>query len=540
MRIFFIVLGLAFGFSLDAQTQRHFPVDQSRDYINHARTLRNHILSDPYRPIYHFVAPEGRAYPFDPNGAIYWDGKYHVGFIYQSLLNGEREHFWGHAVSTDLLHWSLYPDMLDVKEGDIEKGIFSGGAFLSKEGVPHIMYHGYGADANLVAYSTDEDLRVWKKFEGNPVLRSPKEGDPMFGKYRAWDPEGWYDKDTDYYYQISGGDTAGFFRSRDMTEWEYLGNFIDQQKRYRHHFEDLSCPDFFSLGSKHMLLFISHNLGSQYYVGDWSAGRFTVEQHGRMNWPGGTFFAPEQLVDDQGRNLIWGWVLDRNPDVYDFAAHWNDEETNPSRFAKEGWSGVMSMPRVVALSEEGEVLITPPEEFEKLRLKEWDGGAFSLGAGQEKELGMRGKSVEIEVEMTLGSSHAGLKVFGAPEGDEETLVFYDTSTEELVIHFARSRASAGGLVEMPPNCMFEPQLEGFTEPVSEQRAPFKLQEGENLHLNIFLDRSIIEVFANERLCMTQVVYPELPDSDRIRIYSGGEDIEVKSLKVWKMAQTNMY
>ena len=61
--------------------------------------------------------------------------------------------------------------MLDVKYGDIELGIFSGGAFLSREGIPHIMYHGQGADANLVAYSTDEDLKAWKNLKGILFLK---------------------------------------------------------------------------------------------------------------------------------------------------------------------------------------------------------------------------------------------------------------------------------------------------------------------------------------------------------------------------------
>ncbi|HRP33628.1 MAG TPA: hypothetical protein PKV73_17150, partial [Agriterribacter sp.] len=128
--------------------------------INDTRTLRSLMQSDPHRPVYHFVAPEGHAMPFDPNGGIYWKGKYHLGHIYQKLRNGKMEHVWGHAVSTDLFHWTLYPDMLDIKDGDLEKGIFSGGAFLSKEGVPHIMYHGQGASANMVAYATDDDLKV--------------------------------------------------------------------------------------------------------------------------------------------------------------------------------------------------------------------------------------------------------------------------------------------------------------------------------------------------------------------------------------------
>ncbi len=165
-----------------------------------------------------------------------------------------------------------------------------------------------------------------------------------------------------------------------MYEWEHLGYFIDQDQRIVHDWEDLSCPDFFPIGDKHMLLFISHNLGTQYYVGDYKNGKFTVEKHARMNWPGGTFFAPEQLVDDKGRNIIWGWVIERKgPHLPDY-----------------GWAGVMSMPRVVSLSDEGEVRINPPEEFKNLRLKGVEEKDISLKANTEKELALGGKALEIQ------------------------------------------------------------------------------------------------------------------------------------------------
>ncbi len=511
-----------------------------KDQINQARELRARIMSDPHRPAYHFVAPEGRAYPFDPNGAIFWNGKYHLGFIYQYLGNNKREHFWGHAVSTDLFHWTLYPDMLDVKEGDIEKGIYSGGAFLSREGVPHIMYHGEGSASNLVAYSTDEDLRIWKKFDGNPVSKTPEEGDPDYGKYRAWDPEGWYDKETDYYYQISGGDVAGYFRSKDMYDWEYLGNLIDQNDRKRLDFEDLSCPDFFAIGNRHMLLFISHNLGTQYYLGKFENGKFDIETHARMNWPGGTFFAPEQLVDDRGRNIIWGWVLERKPALLRWVPLFDEEIEDPKIFPQHGWSGIMSLPRVISLSEEGDVLINPPEEVTALRYSGSEDNNFSLDPNSDQELATRGNSLEIQVEMTGGSSPYGVRVFSSPDGTEQTVIKYDPSTKELVIDFAQSASSGNGQVKMLPNTMFEPQLEGFTEDVSEQRAPFELKEGETLKLDIFIDRSIIEVFANGRQCVTQVVYPELPESDRVVLFSGDDAISVVSAKVWEMGVTNLY
>jgi len=495
----------------------------TNEMIVNTRALRTLIHSDPHRPSWHFVAPEGRAYPFDPNGGIFWKGKYHLGYIYQALKNGKSEHFWGHAVSTDLFHWSLYPDMLDVKEGDIEKGIFSGGAFLSKEGIPHIMYHGQGSSTNLVAYSTDDDLRVWKKFEGNPVLKTPVEGDEMHGKYRAWDPEGWYDKDADCYYQISGGNPAGFFKSKDMLKWDYLGDLIDQNNRMRYDFEDLSCPDFYQIGDKKMLLFISHNLGSQYYIGDFKSDKFIVEKHGRMNWPGGTFFAPEELKDDKGRNIIWGWVLERKPE----------------HLENKGWSGVMSMPRVLSISKQGELLINPPKEVEQLRLDGISENNISLASNQVETLDIRGKSLEIKAEFRGGSqSEYGVKVFCSPDGMEETIVKYVPSSKDIVIDFINSSKNAP--VKMRANCMGKPSLEEFGDEVSEQRVPFELKKGETLQLDIFIDNAIIEVFANGRECITQVVYPELENSKEVKIFSGDEKVEVVSVEVWKMATTNLY
>jgi len=509
-----------------------------KDQIVQTRYLRERMQADPYRPTYHFVAPEGRAYPFDPNGAIFWKGRYHLGFIYQSLRRGKREHFWGHVVSADLLHWSLYPDMLDVKEGDIEKGIFSGGAFLSREGIPHIMYHGQGSSTNLVAYSTDEDLRVWKKFEGNPVLKTPKKGDPLYGKYRAWDPEGWYDPETDFYYQISGGDVAGFFRSKNMYKWEYLGDLIDQSNRMREDFEDVSCPDFFAIGDKHMLLFISHNLGTQYYLGTFKNGKYRVEKHGRMNWPGGTFFAPEQLVDDEGRNIIWGWVLERTPELLEWVPKWSKEVEHPKYFPENGWSGIMSMPRVLSLSPSGEVQIQPPEEIKSLRLSGVGEKNIALAADQEHPLDIRGRALEVQVEMSGEHSPYGVKVFCSPDGKEETVIKYDPAAKELVVDFAKS--ATGGPVKMLPNCMREPKLAGFTENVSEQRAPFELKPGESLQLDIFIDHQVIEVFANGRQCVTQVVYPKLAESEGVKLFAGKELVKVKSAKASKVAETNSW
>jgi beta-fructofuranosidase len=507
-----------------------------QNLVDNTRALRSLIQSDPHRPIYHFVAPEGHAMPFDPNGALYWKGKYHLGYIYQKTINGKQRHVWGHVVSTDLLHWTIYPDMLDVKEGDIEEGIFSGGAFLSKDGVPHIVYYGLGASANLMAYATDDDLKVWKKL-GRPILKTTDPSDPgkwsccisPKGKYSVFDPDVWYDEKSDYYYQISGGMKPGLFRSRDMYEWEYLGNPISTKDTMRLPFEDLSCPDFFTVGDKSMLIFISHTRGAQYYLGKFANSRFTPEQHGRMNWPGGTFFAVEQLKDASGRNIIWGWVYD--PRVYD---------PKPAQLKDYGWSGIMSMPRVVSLNDVGELQINPPDEIKRIELNELREGDIALQPNQETTLQTSGKSIELKVEIAGGThSPFGVKVFASPDGQEETVIRYDPEHEQLIIDFVRS--SINGPVSFSyAGAQTTEVLKPVLEHASEQKAPLKLREGETLKLDIFLDRSIIEVFANGRQAITQMVYPELEASTGVMVFSGNDAVAVRSIQSWKMAETNPY
>jgi beta-fructofuranosidase len=80
----------------------------------------------------------------------------------------------------------------------------------------------------------------------------------------------------------------------------------------------------------------------------------------------------------------------------------------------------------------------------------------------------------------------------------------------------------------------------FLERVSEQKAPLRLEDSEALRLDVFLDRSVIEIFANGRQVITQLVYPELESSTGIRVFSGAEAVRVKNIQSWLLAETNAY
>jgi hypothetical protein len=114
----------------------------SDDELHSARHMRHKLLQDPYRPLYHFVAPEGHAMPFDPNGNVFWRGRHHMGYIYQE----RGVHFWGHVSSTDLLHWRHHSANLLPTSDSPEQGVFSGNSFVDRDGSRVLcLYHGVDA-----------------------------------------------------------------------------------------------------------------------------------------------------------------------------------------------------------------------------------------------------------------------------------------------------------------------------------------------------------------------------------------------------------
>ena len=463
-----------------------------------ARELREHILSDPARPGYHFVIPEGVAMPFDPNGAIYWKGRYHLFYIFQDTRLGKRSDHWGHMSSTDLFHWRHHPTgLLD--------GMYSGNCFLNREGVPTICYHQHGL-GNAMAVALDDDLNEWRKLDSNPITPKTREGDEHHGKYRSWDPYGWLEGDT--YYAIFGGQRPAVAKSPALDgEWKYAGDLFAHGVEGVSLDEDVSCPDLFQLGGKHVLLCISHRLGCRYYVGEWRNEQFHPESHARMSWIDNSFFAPESLVDDRGRRIMWAWIL--------------DEPLFGAR-TKHGWSGTLSLPRVLSLGDDGLLRMDVPEEIEALRDGEVRKGPFVVPADEEVPLdGIAGNSLELQVELeSAEASRFGVKVCASPDGEEETSVFYDAKKKLMKIDTRRSGPE--------------------DTPKTVEAAPLELKPGERLRLRVFVDKSVVEVFANSRQATARRIYPSRQDSVGVRVSSAGGDTRVHSLKAWKITPSNPY
>ncbi|APW62066.1 GH32 C-terminal domain-containing protein [Paludisphaera borealis] len=480
-------------------------------------------------PTYHVSAlpREGLARPYDANGCIYWKGKYHLMYIYQDPKRPHGGHCWGHAVSTDLVNWTFLPPALVPEPGDPDVGIFSGNAFLNKDGVPMLCW--FGVDAGVcVATAQDDDLLVWKKHPANPIVPMPKAGQPGHGVYTVWDPYLWLEGDN--YYCLLGGnalpngkDTLYTMRSPDLVKWTPLHPFYEQPDlTWTTPGEDCSCPDFFKIGDKYALLCISHKVGGRIYIGRFENERFHPEQHVRMNWPGGQFFAPESLVDPNGRRIIWAWVTDPRTILTQRATG----------------SGVQSLPRVLALATDGTLRITPAEELQTLRRNPRKLAGLTVAADSETTLdGVRGDTLELAIEIDPGhAKEIGLAVRCTPDGKEQTTVWFRPESRTLSLDVSRStRRQDVVYTQNPLDTGGILRGSDYKTPRTTVDAPFELKAGEPLKLRVFLDKPMLEVFANDRQCITEQVFPASKEALGVKILARGGPVVVRSIEAWDMA-----
>jgi len=464
-----------------------------------ARRLRERLINNPYRPGYHFVIPEGIALPFDPNGAIFWKGRYHLFYIFQDSRTGKGDHNWGHVSSTDLFHWRHHPTTLIG-------GMFSGNCFINMDGIPTICHHKVGK-GNSILVALDDDLNYWKYLEKNPITPSTKPGDKYYGRYRSWDPFGFVDNGM--YYAIFGGKRPAIAKCKTLDgDWKYVGDLLSHRntKGIRKD-EDVSCADMFKLGNKHVLLCISHRLGCRYYIGDWKNEQFHPESHQQMSWNDRSFFAPRSLEDANGRRIMWAWVADL-----------------PDELARRdlGWSGTWSLPRVLTMTKDNKLMMDVPEEIKNLRYNPRTKKNITIPADTSVKLDdINGNSIELAIEMdSKNAKQFGVKVCVSKDESEQTVVYYDAENKKLSIDTNRSSLSS--------------------ENKAIESGPFELEKGESLKLRVFVDKSIIEVFANARQAVVRRLYPTLKDSLGVKLFAKGAGAKVNKLNAWDIMPSNPY
>lgn len=321
-------------------------------------------MHDSLRPQYHLLPQAGVV--GDPCAPRFFNGKYHM--FFHGSFEGRG---WAHAVSPNLIHWEHMSKAIAPTEASYDSyGTFTG-SVLPGTDIPSIIYCGVTrstrADETIraedlrevqcIATSTDPDLRTWQKLE-HPVIDAPPKDVRVVG-FR--DPFAWKDGDIWYAGVGSGFPQVGgavlLYRSFDTRHWEYLHPLAQgtwNGKSFTNPVgsgEMWECPDFFPLGDKHVLLY------STEYITYWEVGtldkkelRFHSERKGFLDH--GSYYAPKSMLDAHNRRILWGWVQETR-----------DREATQAA----GWSGAISLPRVLTVGPDNELMMEVPPEFRSQR-----------------------------------------------------------------------------------------------------------------------------------------------------------------------------
>lgn len=513
------------------------------DITSGIHAYREGILQDPYRPRYHFTIP-GDGRPGDPNGCFFADGVHHLMYLYRK--DGGPFH-WGHAISHDLLHWYQNPDSL-VKGKD-DEGCFSGGAFVDDDGTAYLSYwifndnkQGQVHHAGIGLAMARPPYECWERLP-DAIIPSTDWGicdikgvDGQTLHIGCADPSNIWKKDSVYYIQLGNlcvlnsygrepespamyrGDWTELFSSPNLRQWKYEGRFYQrrQDNSWTDESEDDMCPSFLPLplsaeggpASGTMLqLFISHNRGCQYYLGRQEGIRFIPEVHGRMTWKDPAFFAPEAYIDGQGRQIQFSWLRDNL-----------DQD-----FETYGWSGVYSLPRTLWLRCDHTLGIAPAQELRALRGIERRQPLPPAFANDESS-GKREYKLSIDTpdccEIMLcckgnGAYRAGITLrFGV----EEALIYYNSQEKALVMDLSASANHSFALREA---------------------APLSLSENETLTLDIFIDRSVLEVFAQNRQAISRRMFFDMSNIPSIFSLFEGK-VTPLQIQTWEITPTSQY
>lgn len=458
--------------------------------------------NEQYRPQYHFSPEKG--WMNDPNGLVFFEGEYHMFYQYYPDSTVWGPMHWGHAVSSDLIHWqnlpiALYPDSLGY--------IFSGSAVADKNNtsglgsadkIPLIAVFtlhdpvAERAGSNKVesqgmAYSLDRG-RTWTKYAHNPVLKNP--GIRDFRDPKVF----WHDGTGKWLMILAVHDRVYLYSSPDLKKWTFESEFGGNAGAHGGVWE---CPDLFpmkvagTLITKWVML-VSINPGgpnggsaTQYFTGDFNGHEFIPDEisvkwidYGPDNYAGVTWSC---VPESDGRRLFIGWMN-----------NWN----YANRIPAGKWRGAMTIPRELRLKNDpgGFVLESKPvHELDTLHIASESTGFKLEGTSKVQEI--------FDKKLNLGKCELAFDFnFGDSFPDTLKLVLGNDKGEKLII----------GLSFLKDMVFIDRSASGDTAFHKDfgkiATAPFK--PSKTLKMTLFLDETSAELFVNDgKVVMTSLFFP---------------------------------
>jgi fructan beta-fructosidase len=476
------------------------------------------LYHEMYRPQVHFSPKEH--WTNDPNGMLYYKGIYHLFFQYYPDSTVWGPMHWGHATSSDLIHWqqqpiALYPDSLGY--------IFSGSAVadyhntsgFGKNGIVPLLaiftHHdpkGGKEKRNdfqnqSLAYSLDEG-KTWTKYAGNPVLKNP-------GIVDFRDPKVmWYEPGKKWVMTLATKDRITFYSSPDLKNWKKESEF---GKDLGAHGGVWECPDLFTLdnnGKKIWVLVVNLNPGgpnkgsaTQYFLGDFNGNKFT---------PSGTDTKWLDYGPDEYAGITWSNTGNRKI-FLGWMSNWLYANLVPT----EKWRNAMTIPRELHIKQVGKemyVASEPVHEMGKIQSQPVSKENFSV----IKNYDLSALTTKVTFPCRINLSLEEIKDFSlvlSNDLHEKLIIGYDKKLNQYFI----DRTSSGKV--------------DFQNDFAAKHSAPRLIGNQKMNMSVILDESSAELFADNGLTvMTEIFFPGKPYS-QVHIETN-ESVSFKKLEYMKL------
>ncbi|ALV41255.1 glycosyl hydrolase family 32 [Pseudarthrobacter sulfonivorans] len=502
-------------------------------YLDDARPETDPAGTPHLRPALHYTARD--TWLNDPNGLVFHRGMYHLYYQNNPYGNVWGNMSWGHAMSTDLVHWTEQPvaiacdDSEDIYSGSIVVDHANSSGFGSAENPPLVAIYTSafkpgtpheGTQAQSLAYSNDAGM-TWTKFAGNPVLTrgSANFRDPKVFSYPGPDGLCWVMAAVE-----AGEQKVVFYRSANLRDWELASEFGPANAAGG----EWECPDLFPLPvdgdpdrTKWVLVVninpgaVAGGSGGQYFVGDFDGFTFTPDPSSLLDSPvygtsgagaeagrlrecrwldwGRDYYAAVSFSNvPDGRRLMIGWLSN-----WDYA---NSLPTFP-------WRSGMSLVREVSLETvDGRPALVQAPVLPPLESVQRLDGRELHGVLPLPEI-LPGEAQVIDAEILPGAAgRCGFRFWEDSDGGAAILA-YDPAAGVLTL----DRTDAG-------ETAFHPAF------ASVESAPVLLEDGV-LTLRIVVDHCSVEVFAQGgKVVLTDLIFARVGNKGSSVFAEGGAAI----------------
>jgi sucrose-6-phosphate hydrolase SacC (GH32 family) len=452
------------------------------------------LYKEELRPQFHFSSKRG--WNNDPNGLMYYEGEYHLFYQHNPFGWEWGNMTWGHAISTDLVHWVEQGDKL---HGDKWGTMFSGSGvvdwnnttgFQTGDEPPLVViYTNAGNNSRWsegvpftqgLAYSNDRG-RTWTKYAGNPVqgrLRMANR-DPKV----LWREE---TQDWSIVMFLREGKVA-FFTSPNLKRWELQSVMKTERDE---------CPELVELavdGDKDNTKWVHYSAHGVYYIGDFDGKEFTKETDEiRYNY-GNCFYASQifnDIPEEDGRAIQIAWGTVNLPDM-----PFNQMMTFPVSLSLQSTEDGLRM------------FAYPVEEIEKLHGEEHAWENTALKPGQNPLQKVKGNLFDIDAEIEVGDAEeVGFEINGFS-------VTYNVKEQRLI----GGDGSEGDEFSDGPTVASLAPIDG------------------KIRLRMLVDRPSVEIYANDgRIYMPMQAVRNL-NNKSLKVYAKGGTAHINSLSVHELS-----